>query len=114
MGTLAFETPAGRGTLASYTFGDPGAAEGNLFVPFRDATSGHETYGAGRYLDLEREDDGTYTLDFNVAYNPWCAYAPQFSCPLPPPENWLPFRVEAGEQDPDLPPVDEPAGHPHG
>lgn len=113
VGTLAFDAPGGHGTLAGYTFGDAAADEGDLFVPFRDATSGHETYGAGRYLDLEREDDGTYILDFNVAYNPWCAYAPQYSCPLPPPENWLPFRVEAGEQDPDLPAADGPAEHAH-
>jgi len=118
VGTLEFDAPGGHGRLAGFTFGhDPsahdaegGAADGGeLFVPFRDATSGRETYGAGRYLDLEREDDGTYTLDFNVSYNPWCAYAEQYSCPLPPPENWLPFRVEAGEQTPDLPTESAPS-----
>ena len=102
VGTLEFDAPGGHARLAGYTFGRDEAA-GQLFVPFRDATSGGESYGAGRYLDLEPEEDGTYTVDFNVAYNPWCAYAPQYSCPLPPRENWLPFRIEAGEQDPDAP-----------
>ena len=100
VGTLEFNVPGGHARLAGYAF-EPGPIS-ELFIPFRDATSGHDTYGAGRYLDLEPEDDGTYALDFNFAYNPWCAYAPQYSCPLPPRENWLPFRIEAGEQDPDF------------
>ena len=69
-----------------------------VFVPFLDATSGHETYGAGRYLDLEPEDDGTYSLDFNLAYHPSCVYDVRFSCPLTPAENRLPVRIEAGER----------------
>ena len=69
-----------------------------LFVPFLDATTGTETYGAGRYLDLETDDDGTWTLDFNLAYHPSCVYDPRFSCPLTPPENRLGLRVEAGER----------------
>ena len=69
-----------------------------VFVPFLDATSGHETYGAGRYLDLEPEDDGTYALDFNLAYHPSCVYDIKFSCPLTPAENRLPIRIEAGER----------------
>jgi uncharacterized protein (DUF1684 family) len=98
VGTLAFDVTGGTGKLASYTF-EPGPTS-ELFIPFRDATSGGETYGAGRYLDLEPEEDGSYALDFNLAYNPWCAYAPQYSCPLPPRENWLTIRIEAGEQVP--------------
>ena len=70
----------------------------SLFVPFLDATSGTETYGAGRYLDLEPDDDGTWTLDFNLAYQPSCVYDPRYSCPLTPPENRLSVRVEAGER----------------
>jgi uncharacterized protein (DUF1684 family) len=77
-------------------------ADDRLWVPFRDETSGGETYGAGRYLDLEadthRTDEGTWILDFNEAYNPTCAYADQYECPLPPAENWLPVRIEAGEK----------------
>ncbi|SFC09329.1 hypothetical protein SAMN05444422_104227 [Halobiforma haloterrestris] len=73
-----------------------------LWVPFRDATSGDETYGAGRYLDLEadrhRTDDGTWILDFNEAYNPTCAYSDRYECPLPPTENWLEVAIEAGEK----------------
>ncbi|WP_126664281.1 DUF1684 domain-containing protein [Haloterrigena salifodinae] len=73
-----------------------------LWVPFRDATSGDETYGAGRYLDLEddahRTDDGNWILDFNEAYNPTCAYSDQYECPLPPTANWLDVPIEAGEK----------------
>ncbi|HEV8562979.1 MAG TPA: DUF1684 domain-containing protein, partial [Actinophytocola sp.] len=83
----------------AYTFdvGDESDDE-SLFVPFLDRTSGTETYGAGRYLDLDPEEDGTYTLDFNFAYHPSCVYDPRFSCPLTPPENRLPIRIEAGER----------------
>lgn len=69
------------------------------FVPFRDATSGEETYGAGRYLDVDLNSDGTVTIDFNYAYNPYCAYNDGYSCPLPPVENWLRVPIEAGELD---------------
>jgi uncharacterized protein (DUF1684 family) len=73
----------------------------SVFVPFLDATSGQETYGAGRYLDIEPEEDGTYSLDFNLAYHPSCVYDIRFSCPLTPAENRLPVRVEAGERLPE-------------
>jgi uncharacterized protein len=73
-----------------------------LFIPFRDATSGSETYGAGRYLDagLERVANGAQTvvLDFNLAYNPYCAYNDAYCCPLPPAENRLPIAIRAGER----------------
>lgn len=70
-----------------------------LFVPFRDATSGQETYGAGRYLDLHAEGaQDAYVVDFNLAYNPLCAYDDAFSCPFPPPENWLRVPIRAGER----------------
>jgi uncharacterized protein len=68
-----------------------------LFIPFRDATSGKETYGAGRYLELHAHGDDV-TIDFNYAYNPNCAYDPSWSCPLPPPENWLKVPIRAGEK----------------
>lgn len=76
------------------------ASEGSheLFVPFRDATSGKETYGAGRYLDLQSHGD-EIVIDFNYAYNPYCAYTPDWSCPLPPAENWLKVPIRAGEKD---------------
>jgi uncharacterized protein (DUF1684 family) len=98
-GAFEFEV---RGTplrLTAYRLAGPdGALHDSLFVPFLDATTGTETYGAGRYLDLEPEDDGTWTLDFNLAYHPSCVYDPRFSCPLTPAENRLPVRVEAGER----------------
>lgn len=69
----------------------------DLFVPFRDKTSGKETYGAGRYLDLHLEG-GLVDVDLNLAYNPYCAYDESYSCPFPPPENWLQVPVRAGER----------------
>jgi uncharacterized protein len=95
-GYLSFEILGAVHRLTAYTF-DAGDGE-SLFVPFLDLTSGTETYGAGRYLDLEPEDDGTYSLDFNLAYHPSCVYDPKFSCPLTPAENRLPIRIEAGER----------------
>jgi uncharacterized protein len=65
---------------------------------FRDLTSGHETYAASRFLDTKIEKDGKVVLDFNQAYNPPCAYNPFTTCPLPPPQNRLAVRIEAGEK----------------
>ena len=81
---------------------------GGLFVPFRDLTSGRETYGGGRYLfDTAKDTDGLVleltpgsrdvTIDFNFAYNASCAYSPRWACPLAPPENHLAVAVRAGE-----------------
>ncbi|MEX2203378.1 MAG: DUF1684 domain-containing protein [Actinomycetota bacterium] len=71
---------------------------GKLFVPFRDATSGTETYGSGRYLEARTlTDDRTLLLDFNYAYNPYCAYGAGWRCPLPPVENHLTVPIRAGE-----------------
>lgn len=69
-------------------------------ILFRDATSAKETYGGGRYLELEPADltDNRAVLDFNKAYNPYCAYNPTYACPLPPAENTLPIAVRAGER----------------
>jgi uncharacterized protein len=69
-----------------------------LFVPFRDATTGKESYGAGRYIDLKENTSGIYDLDFNRAYNPSCAYGKGYSCPIPPAENTIPVPIEAGEK----------------
>ncbi len=69
-----------------------------LFVIFRDATSGVETYGAGRFLYAPMPEGGKIVLDFNKAYNPPCAFTPYATCPLPPPQNRLPVRIEAGEK----------------
>jgi len=70
-----------------------------FFLGFADDTSGEETYGGGRYLDVETLKGDRMTLDFNLAYNPYCAYAPKFQCPLPPRENILPIAIKAGEKD---------------
>jgi hypothetical protein len=68
-----------------------------LFIIFRDETSGKETYGAGRFLYADLPTGGKVVLDFNKAYNPPCAFTPYATCPLPPPQNRMPVRVEAGE-----------------
>jgi len=96
VGRLTFALDDRQLNLHGYALA--GMAEGQLFVPFLDGTSGNETYGAGRYLDLEPDEDGTYTLDFNLAYHPTCVFSPRFSCPLTPDENRLPVRIEAGEK----------------
>jgi uncharacterized protein len=95
-GVFRFELGGATQTLTGYSFKDGGSE--SVFVPFLDGTSGTESYGAGRYLDLYPEDDGTYALDFNLAYHPSCVYDPRFSCPLTPAENRLPIRIEAGER----------------
>jgi uncharacterized protein len=71
-----------------------------LFVPFVDATSGKETYPAGRYLDIFPTATGIYTIDFNTAYNPYCAYNQTYECPYPPPSNRLKVEIRAGEKSP--------------
>lgn len=71
----------------------------DLFLPFRDATSGKETYGAGRYVEVEPPGPGgRIAVDLNFAYNPFCAYNPEWSCPIPPDENWLSVPIRAGEK----------------
>ena len=75
---------------------------GHFFLPFMDTTSGKDTYGAGRYLDIEQVADGVFQIDFNMAYSPFCAYNPLYSCPIPPPENRLSVAIEAGEKNIDL------------
>ena len=78
---------------------DEGAERGNLFLAFSDETSATETYGGGRYLDIRKVPGSTSVLlDFNKAYNPYCAYNDKFSCPLPPSENLLKIGIVAGEK----------------
>jgi len=97
-GEFTVDIDGERVTIQAYK-GEPG--EDRLWVPFRDETSGEETYGAGRYIDLEADahrTDGEWILDFNQAYNPTCAYSDRYECPLPPTENWLEVPIEAGEK----------------
>lgn len=90
---ITIDVAGDRQTLALFDTGHPG-----LFLPFRDATSGRDTYGGGRYLDLDPAEDGTVTVDFNLAYSPFCAYNDGYSCALPPNENWMAVPIEAGEK----------------
>ncbi len=92
--SVSFEVDGEQATLTLY-----GTEHSRgYFLPFRDATSGKETYGAGRYLDIEPPEQGRVTVDFNFAYNPFCAYNDAYSCPLPPGENWLQVAIRAGER----------------
>jgi len=103
IGSFEVVLPAGTRRLGLYWMA---GYAGGLFLPFRDATNGRETYGAGRYLlDAAKSADlgagrapGSLVLDFNFAFQPSCAFDPQWSCPLAPPENRLDVRVEAGER----------------
>jgi len=71
-----------------------------LFIPFRDKTSTHETYGGGRYIDMEVPADKSVTIDFNLSYNPYCAYSYRYSCPVPPESNTMNIEIKAGEKTP--------------
>jgi len=112
------EMPTSTGTLRKYqqvgaiefvfegqpmtlgAFVENGQPVRTLFVPFADATTGTETYSAGRYLDLHPTTSGLYTLDFNKAYNPYCAYNSRYECPFPPSSNRLKVPIRAGEKAP--------------
>ena len=100
----AVQIPFAGGSRSLDVFWMAGYA-GGLFLPFRDATNGNETYGAGRYLldaaksaDLGGGPDGSLILDFNFSVQPSCAFDPRWACPLAPPENRLDHRIEAGER----------------
>lgn len=98
-GKVTFEVEGQEASLVIYSdaYGE------ELFLPFRDMTNGKETYGVGRYLDnhrpgLRQVGADMVELDFNYSYNPYCAYASTYSCPLPPRENWLKVSIRAGEK----------------
>tara|TARA_B100000809_G_scaffold70615_2_gene68158 strand:- start:12584 stop:13195 length:612 start_codon:yes stop_codon:yes gene_type:complete len=69
-----------------------------IFIPFTDLTNGEETYGGGRYIEAEIPTEDTFQLDFNYAFNPYCHYTTGYNCPIPPKENFLELRIEAGEK----------------
>lgn len=81
------------------SWGDPEKYGNHLFLPFTDWTSGDGSYGGGRFIDLTIPEGDTIIIDFNKSYNPYCAYSPKYSCPIPPRENDLPIRIEAGVKD---------------
>ncbi len=100
-GYFEFEVDGAKQRLHAYKSApQPGHhhEDASLFIPFRDATSGKESYGAARYLDLEESRSDDYVLDFNLAYNPYCAYSDDYVCPFPPKENWLTVPIRAGEK----------------
>lgn len=103
-GVLRFNIAGNPQTLSVYRNLDLAALpqyRNYLFIPFRDKTSGSETYGGGRYLDVKTTDvkDGILALDFNKAYNPYCAYSEGYNCPIPPKENLLLIPITAGEKN---------------
>jgi uncharacterized protein (DUF1684 family) len=96
-GTAHFLLNGSERTLTIYESVPPHPGyEDEVFLPFTDLTNGAETYGVGRYLDLRAPLDRMITLDFNKAYNPYCAYNDKYSCPIPPKENHLTTAVRAG------------------
>jgi uncharacterized protein (DUF1684 family) len=96
--TLHFEAGGEGASLAVYQQ----EGQDSLFVPFRDKTTGQQSYENGRYLELhpdrELTDGEEVVVDFNLAYSPFCSYSETFSCPLPPEENWLDVLIPAGEK----------------
>ena len=98
-GILEFRIDATLCNLSVYKRAWVQEDDPHLFIPFRDSTSGKETYGAGRYLDMEEDKSGKYVIDFNMAYNPFCAYNENYVCPLPPRENLLSVEINAGEKN---------------
>ncbi len=98
-GTLSFQIDGKNMQLMSYLrLGETGDSV-DLFIPFTDLTSGNTTYGGGRYLDITTSlKSGKIWVDFNLAYNPYCAYNEEYSCPIPPKQNHLPVAINAGEK----------------
>jgi uncharacterized protein (DUF1684 family) len=95
-GTFSVVVGADTATLTIYK-----SPDGHYFLPFVDANAGTATYPAGRYLDLEPIDDDLFIVDFNLAYNPYCAYNENWVCPITPAENRIAVSILAGEKLPD-------------
>ena len=101
-GTVSFKLSGKKYALSVYQV-EPAAMKEEykdlVFIPFKDLTSGKETYGAGRYIDIKIPPDDKVVLDFNLAYNPNCAYGSEkYNCPIPPRENRLSVEIKAGEK----------------
>jgi uncharacterized protein (DUF1684 family) len=96
LGVLRFTMNGQQFELAAFV--EEGHPPDRLFVPFADATSGAETYVAGRYLDILPQTTGIYVVDFNRAYNPYCYYNASYDCPFPPKQNRLKVPITAGEK----------------
>ncbi|APY09137.1 hypothetical protein BWZ20_12860 [Winogradskyella sp. J14-2] len=98
-GVLTFKLKGKTHQLNVYQGKDLMTTEGfedYLFLPFLDDTNGDTTYGGGRYIDLQIPEGDSIIIDFNEAYNPYCAYNEKYSCPIVPRENYVPVKVEAG------------------
>jgi uncharacterized protein (DUF1684 family) len=102
LGRFSFDLGGRKHQLTALRLLEPGVGEVAVSIFFRDATTGHETYPIGRYLDPEpvAGDPGRFVLDFNRAYNPTCAFSAHYNCPIPPRENLLQVPIRAGEMDP--------------
>lgn len=99
VGFVRVPLPTGEEQLAVFQ-GSGSQQRGRLWVPFADSTNGETTYKAGRYVDLEPRGADSVVVDFNRAYNPTCAYNPDYACPLPPEENEIDAPVPVGERKP--------------
>ena len=99
VGRVTVPLPTGEEELVVFR-GESDNPRGRLWIPFADSTNEHATYKGGRYVDLEPTDTDSVVVDFNRAYNPTCAYNPDFACPLPPPENRIDAPIPAGEKTP--------------
>ena len=99
IGRVTVPLPAGEERLVVFR-GASDDPRGRLWIPFADATNGDGTYPAGRYVDLQAAPGDSVVVDFNRAYNPTCAYNPEFACPLPPDENRIGAPIPAGEKTP--------------
>ena len=93
-GMISFHVDGEAATLTVYRDKD----DGEFFLPFTDLTSGQSSYGEGRYVDVQPLHHGRFLVDFNSAYNPYCAYNPNWRCPMPPTENRLNVAIDAGEK----------------
>ncbi len=96
--TIEFEMDGVEQQLTALKSELKGAGSEGLFIAFRDATTGRETYGAGRYLQIEEPESESFVLDFNRAFNPLCNYSDAYNCTLPPRENHLKVAIKAGEK----------------
>jgi len=99
VGTVTVPLPQGRKELVVFR-GEGDTPRGRLWIPFADSTNQYATYKGGRYVDLQSTESDSVVVDFNRAYNPTCAYNPDFACPLPPPQNRIDAPVPAGEKTP--------------
>lgn len=94
---VQFEVDGQQQELTALKYALEGENSSGLFIPFKDATTGKETYGAGRYLQIDDPESEDFVLDFNRAFNPLCNYSPAYNCTLPPYENHLEVAIRAGE-----------------